>query len=74
MKAFKALGLFVVVVTGLAPELARADPVLIAENGQGKLPIYVSQEASEVVQLAVGELEKYLEQISGADFETTPRT
>ena len=53
-------------------QAAESDTLTIAENGIAKAVIVISPNVSEPEQHAASELAKFLEQITGAEFEIVP--
>ena len=57
-------------LSGTGPALAAEVPgLLLAEDGQARMPIVISTEASESTKSIAAELAEYLQQITGASFE-----
>jgi hypothetical protein len=59
---------FVILLSGLHPVL-RAAPGFLIENGQPRAEIVIAERPTRAVKLAAGELQAYLEKISGGRLE-----
>ncbi|MHC4880326.1 MAG: DUF4838 domain-containing protein [Planctomycetota bacterium] len=68
------LGLILFCVVLHADAHAAPDEVAIAENGRAKLKIVVSAESGEEVRATAADLARYLQRMSGADFEVVEGT